>query len=216
MSENKVVMAFCAHNDDHIIGAGGTLASYVKKGTDVVTVIFSYGESTHPWLKEQEVIKMRVEESQKADKVIGADKLYYLGLKEGSFLDELKSKKGDVKIKRMINMLRPTKIFTHSEDDPHPDHRAVNTAVMQITESIRHKCDIYSFDIWNPFNVRHRDRPKMVVDVTKTFPTKVKAIKEHESQWLALAMMIPATYIRALVNGLDKGYRYAEVFAKLR
>lgn len=214
--ENDVVMVFCAHNDDNIIGAGGTLAKYIKQGIDVVTVIFSYGESTHPWLKDKEIIKMRVNESQKADKIIGANKLYYLGLKEGKFLDEINDKKIKIKLKRMINMLHPIKIFTHSKDDPHPDHRAVNKVIMDVTSIIRHKCEIYSFDIWNPFNVRQRDTPKLVVDITKTFNLKVKAIKKHQSQWLALMTMIPAIYIRALLNGLDMGVKYAEVFAKLR
>ena len=50
----------------------------------------------------------------------------------------------------------------------------------------------------------------------ETFKQKIKAIREHESQWMALATMIPAVYIRGLLNGLDKGVKYAEVFVKLR
>jgi N-acetylglucosamine malate deacetylase 1 len=210
------VLLFCAHNDDHIIGAGGTIAKYAKEGIDVVTVVFSYGESTHPWLKDSEIIKTRVAESMKADNIIGGDKLYYFGLKEGKFLEEIKKKKIETKIKRFINIVRPIKIFTHSLDDFHPDHKAVYDTIIRIMDEIDYKCDMYSFDIWNPLNVRHRNKPKLVVDISKTFKQKIKAIKEHESQWMALATMIPAVYIRGLLNGLDKGVKYAEVFIKLR
>ncbi len=221
MAENKVdnadtVLVFCAHNDDHVIGAGGTLARYAKEGIEVITVIFSYGESTHPWLRQEEAIKMRVGESHKADIIIGGGKLYYLGLKEGKFPEGIRQKKRKAKIRRLINIIRPVKIFTHSLDDPHPDHRAVYNVVTEIMDRLKYKCDLYSFDIWNPLNIRHRDRPKLVVDVTKTFGLKIKAIKRHESQWLALLTMLPATYIRGLLNGLDKGVKYAEVFVKLR
>jgi len=215
MSGKNAVIAFCAHNDDHIIGAGGTLAKYAKEGIEVITVIFSYGESTHPWLKDQEVIKMRVSESHKAEKHIGG-KLYYLGLKEGKFLEEIKEKKIERKIKSIINTIRPDKIFTHSMDDPHPDHRAVFSTITDIMETIKYKCDVYSFDVWNPMAFRHRDRPKLFVDVTKTFPLKMKAFSAHDSQWMTKALMIPAMYIRALMNGLEKGIKYAEVFVKLR
>ena len=217
-NQNKTesVLVFCAHNDDHVIGAGGTLAKYAKEGTQVITVIFSYGESTHPWLKQEEAIKMRVNESHKAEGIIGGEKLYYLGLKEGKFNEEINQKKRKTRIRRLINIIKPIKIFTHSRDDPHPDHRAVYNVVTEIMDKLKYKCDIYSFDIWNPLNIRHRNHPKLVVDVTKTFNLKIKAIKLHESQWLALLTMLPATYIRGLLNGLDQGMKYAEVFVKLR
>ena len=215
MNKNDAVLIFCAHNDDHIIGAGGTIAQYTKNNTDVITVVFSYGEATHPWLKKKEAIKMRVEESQKADSLIGV-KLYYLGLKEGKFVEQIAENKIEEKILRFIKIVKPSKIFTHSEDDPHPDHRAVVSLVKKVVKKTKYNGDVYSFDVWNPFNIRKRNMPKLVVDVTKTFALKIKAIKQHESQWMALALMLPATYLRAFLNGLDKGVRYAEVFVKIR
>jgi N-acetylglucosamine malate deacetylase 1 len=214
--DRPAVIAFCAHNDDHLIGAGGTLAQYAREGIDVVIVIFSYGESTHPWLHRQAAIKMRVEESKRADRILGANRLYYFGLAEGSFLEEIKTKKIAQRIKRMITIVRPQKIFTHSPDDPHPDHRAVFNTITAIMDESRYQCDVYSFDIWNPFNIRMRDKPKLVVDITPTFQVKIRAFRVHKSQWLARATMMPAVYIRALWNGLENGVRYAEVFVKLR
>ncbi len=210
------VLVFCAHNDDNIIGAGGTLAKYAREGKEVLSVIFSYGEKAHPLLKSHEAIRMRVLESKKADSVIGAKGMIYLGLKEGKFAEQIAQKRLGQKIKRIINSKKPVKIFTHSPDDPHPDHRAVHQTVMEVTDKIRHKCDIYSFDIWNPLNVRQRDKPRLVVDITQTMAQKIRAVRLHSSQWMTLLTMVPAIYIRGLANGLYAGSKYAEVFVKIR
>ena len=39
----NTVLVICAHPDDEIIGAGGTIATYAREGKDVITIIFSNG-----------------------------------------------------------------------------------------------------------------------------------------------------------------------------
>jgi N-acetylglucosamine malate deacetylase 1 len=214
--QKPTVLLFSAHNDDHTLGAGGTIAKYSKEGYDVVVVIFSYGENSHAWLKKKESIKMRVLESKKSDKLLGIKKTYYFGLKEGFFSDNIEKNKVTTSIKRIIAVLKPTKIFTHSFDDPHPDHKTVYNTIIEILDKIKYSCDVYSFDIWNPFNLRKRNSPKLVVDVTNTFKIKMKSFSLHKSQWMTKIIMIPATYTRGLLNGLERGIKYAEVFYKLK
>jgi hypothetical protein len=88
--------------------------------------------------------------------------------------------------------------------------------VSETMDKVRYKCDVYSFDIWNPLNIKKRAAPKLVVDVTDTFKLKIKAFKLHKSQWMAKMIMLPSTYVRALANGLTRDVKYAEVFYKLR
>lgn len=214
--KKECVLVMCAHNDDHLLGCGGTLVNYKKSGVETIVVVFSYGESSHIWLKEDETIKMRVKESRNADKILGVNKTYYYGLKEGAFEEEIENKNLMKKIKSTIKVLKPNTIFTHSFDDFHPDHRAVYRTVMKALDETKYECDTYSFDIWNPFNIRKRDSPKMVVDITDSFSTKMRAFNLHRSQWMAKMIMTPASYIRALLNGLERGMKYAEVFYKLR
>ncbi len=214
--KSETVLVLCAHNDDHILGVGGTLAKYNKEGKNIVVIIFSYGESSHVWLKENETIKMRVKESHQADKYLGIEKTYYYGLKEGNIEKEFDEKKLKQKLKRTIKILDPIKIFTHSFDDLHPDHRAVYRKVIETLNEIKRDFELYSFDIWNPFNLRKRDSPKMVVDVTDTFSQKMKAFSLHKSQWHAKTIMTPAAYARGFFNGLNHDFKYAEVFYKLK
>lgn len=213
------IVVFCAHNDDHVIGAGGALAKYAKDGFNIYTYIFSYGESSHPHLDSGVIIKTRVKESRNADKAIGGKGTFYLGLAEGKFAEEVEQREFKDKIKSYIFDKKPAKIFTHSKDDPHPDHRAVFRVVSEVLKDIAKKMkfdsDIYMFDVWNPLAARGRNAPKLVVDVSDTFKQKINAMKCHKSQKAAMIFMYPAVYSRAVINGLNYHTKYAEVFYKL-
>ena len=214
--DTKRVMVMCAHNDDNIIGAGGTIAKYADEGKEVITVFFSYGETSHPYLKKDITIKMRVKESKEAGKILGEKKMVYLGLKDGALHSETKKAEVKNKIRSLIVEYRPEKVFTHSEDDPHPDHRAVNKAVLEALENVRCRCDMYTFPVWNVLSVRERNHPKMFVDITSTFRRKIDSLYAHKSQKLAIYSLITSIYIRAFLNGLHSDVRYAEVFYKVR
>lgn len=210
------VLVFCAHNDDNIIGAGGTIAKYAKEGKRVVTIIFSYGEMSHPHLREKLVIETRVKESHKAQAILGEEEVIYLGLKEGNFVQSAKDKNIDSNIKKIIRENKPSKILMHSIDDPHPDHQAVYDILNSILDEIKYKGDVYSFDVWTLVNIRKRDAPKLVVDIKDTFAIKTKAFKAHKSQKIARIILTWSMYLKAVLNGINNGVKYAEVFYKIR
>ncbi len=213
----ETILALCAHNDDQVLGAGGTLAKYAKEGKNIRTIIFSFGEQSHPHFKPHVIIDMRVRESLKADKIIGGKGVAYLGLKEGKFPAEIKQRKLKTKIKKIIKTEKPTKIFTHGPNDHHPDHRAVYNLVRDILKETKLRCDVYSFDIWNVVRWRRRNLPKLVVDISDTMPTKIKAVRAHKSQ-----IAIPGVFglywkmiYKDRLNGWVNHCTYAEVFDKL-
>ena len=77
---------------------------------------------------------------------------------------------------------------------------------------------MYSFNVWNYFiNFRRRDRPKLVVDITDTFKTKVEAFRKHKSQRInAILPLMWNVYLQAILNGFNNHVKYAEVFFKIR
>lgn len=212
---NNTVLVFCAHNDDQIIGAGGTLTNYAKQGIPFKTLIFSYGQKSHPHLQEEVIIKTRVEESLRSDKIMGGKGIAYFGLTEGKFHEEFKTKRIKDKVRWIIEKEKPAKIFTHSVDDPHPDHRAVYNLIKDIVEELPTTVETYSFDIWNIWSVKRHQQPRMVVDITDSFKTKLKALEMHKSQKTAILSLTWNIYIRAIVNGWDYGHKYAEVFHRI-
>ena len=210
------VLFVCAHNDDQIIGGGGTFAKYAEEGKHVTTVIFSYGEQSHPHLKRSVIVKTRINEAKASDNILGGKHLIFLGINEGKFTQEAQQKGIKEQLTELILKDKPAKIFTHSNDDPHPDHQAVHKLMRAITEELKLN-NVYTFDIWNPLKVFKRNVPKLVVDITDTFDKKVKAYEAHESQ-VNLLGMIPFRFrirIDAIINGWTNHCKYAEVFHKL-
>ena len=208
---NEQILVFCAHNDDQIIGVGGTISKYAKEGKDVFVYIFSYGEKSHPHFRREVIIKQRVKEAKKSNKHLGVRQTYFFGLPEGRFAEDATIKE---KIRKIIKSRKPKKVFTHSIDDPHPDHRAVHSIVSDSLQAF--KGEAYTFEVWNILSLRKRNSPKLVVDVSKTFETKVKAFKMHESQQIAVWTLLWNIYLKAFVNGFNNGVKYAEVFNKIQ
>lgn len=207
----EVILAIGAHNDDQIIGCGGTLAKYAREGKIVKTIVCSFGESSHPHYKKEVIAKTRVLEAQKSDNILGGEGITFLAMKEGKFKEEFE-KKGN-QILKMIKELKPTKIFTHSADDPHPDHRVVHNFIKKNKDKIN--ADIYSFDIWNLFSIKKSDTPKLVVDISKTYAQKIKAFEVHKSQQIVVSQFKWKIYIKDRINGLMNKCKYAEVFHRI-
>ena len=219
MAKKQTILVIVAHNDDHIIGAGATLAKYAKEGKKIRTIIFSYGESSHPHLKPEVIIEKRYKESIEGDKIIGGSGLVYLGLKEGRFVEQARKKRIKDKLAYIIRREKPVKIFTLGADDVHPDHRAVARIVQDLIASGAITCDVYAFDVWSAVKVRKRDAPKLVVNVSDTYPLKVQALMAHKSQFQHVSPFMTVfrfkMWFDALVNGWAHNCKYAEVFTKL-
>ena len=120
--KKETILVFAAHNDDGVIGAGGTLAKYAKQGKKVKTVVFSYGENSHPHLKPEVIKLTRYKEALEADKILNGSGMAFLELKEMQFQKQAKKHNTKKLIKDIIKHEKPTKIFTHSINDPFPDH----------------------------------------------------------------------------------------------
>lgn len=214
----ETALVICAHNDDQIIGAGGTLAKIVQEGGSFATVIFSYGESSHPYLKEEIIRKKRVNEAQKSDKLLGGSGILFFGLKDLHFEKGIKEHNIKKKIEDIIKKHQPTKIFTHSNDDAHPDHRNVCCLIKELIDESKIKCDVYAFDVWNLIQIKKRNQPKMIVDISETFNKKIESFNIHESQKLlpGLIMLRIKVYLQAIINGWKNNCKYAETFVKIR
>ena len=214
------ILCICAHSDDQIFGPGGTLAKYAKEGKKVITFILSYGEMSHPYFKEEVVIRTRVKEAQVADKIIGGSGVIFFGLKEGKFKQSGEKKDFVNKLVEHFHKLHPERILMHSSDDTHPDHRASFHLVKEAYDKSKLTCPVYTFDVWAPFSLHKRSAPRLVVDVSKTYRKKLDAIKSFKSQLGVLQFLNWYVFARMLItnafNGLKYGHRFVEVFYKLR
>jgi LmbE family N-acetylglucosaminyl deacetylase len=216
MDDVRRVLILCAHSDDQVIGAGGTIAKLAKSGAEVRTFICSFGEQSHPHLQKIDIRKVRVLESKKANQILGGGDVLFLGMREGHFLQDYERLRWRMKLLKHIHAFKPDRILTHSSDDPHPDHRAVHTIVQDLYLSGHLKCEVYTFDIWNLFNLKKRRNPKLVVDISQQFTRKLDALSTFKSQKVALFTLLWSVYTKAILYGLKRGVRYAEVFYKVK
>jgi len=215
-NDSNSILVICAHSDDQVFGPGGTVAKYAKEGKKVHTIIFSYGEQSLPLHQKEYTIRARVKEALDVDKYLGGNGVTFLGLEENKFSEQFKSKRMYPKLKKLILKYRPSIIFTHSIDDPLPDHHALNKVLLETIDRMRYKCDVYMFDIWNIFNFKKRHYVKIIVDISDTFKIKIKALNMFTSQKWSLFSLMWSVRFKAWSTGKEINVKYAEVFYKIR
>ena len=207
------ILLICAHSDDHIFGVGGTIAKYAQEGKNVQVIILSYGEKTHPWLKARFAKDMRAKETAVADRIVGC-KSQFFDFKEGNFKEGYQDAKP--KLLSIVKKINPVRIFTHSNEDPHPDHRAAYHITLDLIKDANISPQVYCFSIWNPFSIKKNYLPQLYVDITQTHQTKFKAIRIFKSQWAALIVLLWSIFTRELKHGLHMGTKFAEQFYRVR
>lgn len=208
----ETVFIFSSHSDDFVIGCGGTIAKYAAAEIDVRCYVFSYGEKSHPWMAVEEVKAMRAKECYHASKILGCN-TKIIDLRELKFRKDAKSK-GTVKfLEKQIVKHKPSKIFVHSKEDPHPDHKAVHAITMQLINRIDQGIipEVYVYSVWNPFEFK-TEYPAMFVDIKETFEKKLEAMRAFPSQRIHTAFPVFMLLFRAFRDGLYSRHRLAEKF----
>ena len=199
--------------DDEAVGMGGTIQKLVEEGKNVVKIVFSYGESSHPHFTEKVVINMRKEETSKASQFLGIKHTIFLGLEDMNVQDEVKNPKIIKEVKGLIEKYKPIQIYIPTSMDPHPDHRAVNKSILKIVDSMKKKYEVYEFEVWN---ITDENKPMVFIDISPYFWKKKQYMKLFITQWQYMyALMIPV-YFRARRYGLKIGCKYAERFYRVR
>ncbi|MBU1203807.1 MAG: PIG-L family deacetylase [Nanoarchaeota archaeon] len=184
----------------------------MDEGYDIIKVVFSAGEKSHPHYKEDIITKERIRETEKISRKFGIKETIYFGLKDSilskEINPEIKKQAGD-----LINKHDPEKIFIPCEKDPHQDHRAVHKAIIEVIDSISYKGEVYSYEVWN---VVKEEKPVKYVDITDYFNKKIKMMKSFRSQWHFMYPLLIPAYFRARIYGAKISCKYAEKLYKLR
>ena len=117
----------------------------------------------------------------------------------------------------MFEKEKPTKVFTHSLEDPHPDHKTVHRITLELYNKLTTKIkpEIYVYSVWNPvsFNTKW---PALYVNITKTFGKKLEALKTFESQKIHVAYPFLLLLFRAFKEGLKIRTLFGEKFYRIK
>jgi LmbE family N-acetylglucosaminyl deacetylase len=206
ISKDMTILVCAAHPDDEVIGVGGTIAK-LSKTEDVISVIFSYGDKYPFWKAETDNKKKRMQESKSCEEILGIKKTYFLGYKDmeikSNFDEALK------KLSAIMKQYKPSRVFTHTKTDGHPDHRATHEITIESVKKSFIDTQILTFDI-NFFNF-HKGL-KVVYDITNTFSKKMEALSVIKSQRGIIILLKPLILLKALIYGWQNGFKYGECF----
>ncbi len=213
--KKETVIICSAHSDDFVIGAGGTIAKYAQEGIKVIAIVFSYGEKSHPWLQKKVIQKIRTAETFEASDILHCKAIFF-DMKDMEIYEDYKKKNLQSQLLAIFRKEKPSKIFTHSSEDHHSDHRAVNKITLELVEQLPFTPEIYLYSVWNPVSFE-TDFPALFVDITKTFSRKMKALMTFRSQMLnAIYPLLFLIIYRAIMSGLKMRKRFAESFYRIR
>lgn len=179
-----------------------------------MTVIFSHGEGSDPLLDPALVTERRIKESRRAAHVLGCENIIFLGLSDLKFKKQMKEPSTIRKIKDILQKYKPNTILTHAIDDPHSAHRAVAKLIKKLSGELKPKPNIYTFTISAPFRLFQREKPRLYIDISKTFKLKEKALKMFKSQRTWFLYYKPLIMLQNWFAGFKAGCKYAEVFYK--
>ncbi len=199
------LLVFGPHPDDLEIGLGGTIARHAAIGAHVGLCDLTVGE-----LASNGTPAERLREAEAARQTLGADFRENLHLPDGG----LGPDPGQVRaVVEVIRRTRPRVVAAPHDRDRHPDHfgasrllaRAVFTAGLQ-----RYP---HGGEPWRPewtcyYFINDADTPSFVVDVSRYYDVKRRALACHTTQFSApagerVSTRLTSSRFRQLVESRD-------------
>jgi LmbE family N-acetylglucosaminyl deacetylase len=189
-------LVIVAHPDDAEFMCGGTVAAWVRQGTQVHYCILTDGSagSNEPGMTREALAPIREAEQRAAAEVLGVRDLHFLGFRDGELEVTLETRRA---VTRVVRAVRPEVIVA---PDPsrlwsgrgyvnHWDHRQAGTlalcAVMPDAPSRPMFPELLEEGL-EPFEVPNLwlwvEEPDTFVDISETLELKVEALRRHASQ----------------------------------
>ncbi len=172
------VLVFAPHNDDEILGVGGTIKKHIIAGDDVYVVEATSG--VH--------YKELQENARKAHEYLGVKKTFFLNLPVCQ-LANMNQMEINAAISEVVKEVQPEVAYIPFTGDMHSDHRVFAECAMVALRpigdySIR---SIYMYETLSEtgWNIPTPDKafiPNAWVDITETIDNKLKAMSFYESQ----------------------------------
>jgi LmbE family N-acetylglucosaminyl deacetylase/CheY-like chemotaxis protein len=193
------VLAVGAHPDDVEIGVGGTLAAHANAGDRLTILTLSRGVRGG-------AIEVRRREAAAAAEIVGAQ-LVHLDFKD-TFLDPASGV--ITAVEDMIADVKPDRIYTHTRNDRHQDHRAVHDSVEVAARKVPNLACYQSPSTSIDF------RPNRFVDIEAFLDTKLRMLAAYTSQGHRDYMA--ADLVRATARYWSRfaGGRYVEPLETMR
>lgn len=190
---NKVLVV-TPHPDDAEIWCGGTIASWVKQGTDVYYLLCTNGSrgTEDPDITPQKLAETREQEQLNAASVLGVKDVVMLHRNDGELEDTTDFRRDIV---QQIRKVRPDVVLSTEpyrfDLSWHRDHRITGQvaldAVFPYARDHLHFGELWSDQGLEPHKTGTMlfwgtERADTFVDITEVIDTKIKSVMSHISQ----------------------------------
>ncbi|HZD02377.1 MAG TPA: PIG-L deacetylase family protein [Actinomycetes bacterium] len=222
-----------AHPDDIEFGCAGTVARWVHEGSRVTYALLTNGAagSSDPAMTRERLAELREAEQRASAKVVGVDRVEFLGYEDGLLEPTLEVRK---EVVRLLRRVRPEVVVT---TDPstrylgegyinHPDHRAAGGVTLDAVipgsdtrlaypELLGEGLEpVKLTGVWLMAN----SDSNLVVDITDFIDKKLESLRCHVSQ---IGDSHPPddmgfVYSMAKWAAAEQPFRYGEAFKVFR
>ncbi|HEX2060288.1 MAG TPA: bacillithiol biosynthesis deacetylase BshB1 [Thermoanaerobaculia bacterium] len=192
MTDTVDIIFFGAHPDDVELSCGGTIAKYVREGLRVGIVDLTRGE-----MGTRGTPQTRKKEATNAARVLGATFREQLDFQDGNLQT---GREQELEIIAVLRRRRPKLVVAPWPDDRHPDHTRTGRIVTEAsfysglkslkTDLPEHRPQTVLYYMQN-----YMVPPSFVVDVSKAWKTKMKAVAAYKSQFYDPSSKEPKTFI---------------------
>lgn len=208
------VLIFAPHNDDEVLGAGGTICKLADEGHNVIVCEVTSGPK----------YKMMQEEAGRAHRCLGVNQSIFLNLPFVR-LKSIETVEINKSISDVVNKIKPEMVFVPFIGDMHIDHREVTESVLVAVRPVNNSTvkTIYMYETlsetgWNIPNSERSFMPDTWFDISVYLNKKLDAMKCYESQIKEYPNPRSIEGIKALsmYRGSTVGVEYAECFMTVR
>lgn len=212
------VLVFAPHNDDEVLGCGGTIAKYAQQGHDVFVC------EVTSWLENMEATNALKDEARNAHKILGVKDTFFLDLPV-VHLKETPTHIKNRKFSEIVKEIRPEIAFIPHVGDMHVDHGETSSSAMVALRPHENPQlrAIYTYETlseteWNIPNTMNAFIPNVWSDISGTFEAKLDAMKCFKSQIRPFPHPRSMEAIEALakLRGSTIGVSFAESFMCVR
>ena len=207
------VLVFAPHNDDEVLGVGGTIIKYAKAGHSVY--VCEVTDCRNDVLRE---------EAKKAHELMGVEESIFCNLPPVE-LKTLSPKQINKSIAEVVERIKPEIVFIPFIGDMHIDHKEVTESVLVAVRPVN-DCSVHTVYMyetlsetgWNIPNSERTFSPNTWIDITNEIDKKIEAMECYKTQIKQYPNPRSSDGIRALAmyRGSTVGIRFAESFMLIR
>ena len=217
------ILIIAPHPDDEVLGCGGTIKKYTKKG-DVVFLCIATKAYTPDWTEE--FIANRKKEIELSVKTLGINKLFLLDFPTVK-LDTISQKEINDSILKVVQEVKPEIVFIPFEGDINKDHKLIfEAALVALRPSFESSVKkIYCYEVLSETEwakpaqkIENVFIPNYYEDISDYLEDKIKAMECYKTEIKEYPhpRSLEGIKILAQKRGTESGLKLAEAFMLIR